>query len=211
MVRILVRIFLVPVRAPEFGPKIRSGTDNPDRSGFRSGFPNWWKFKKKFGRVGILLKHPDQFPDQTELRPFGPVRNLVWILKTFINCRPFISIYQKSYHSLWFIGHCSSRCFFVIAWSLSEFLHYLFLQFISGFTFYKWNLSRFKENVKGSNILRGISFLVRTWYTLEGAENRRNAWVALGLMAYEIGNRTNTLATRYIGNNLLRLETFDQT
>ena len=159
----------------------------------------------------IETSGPISGPDRVETFWSGPVRNLVWILKTFINCRPFISIYQKSYHSLWFIGHCSSRCFFVIAWSLSEFLHYLFLQFISGFTFYKWNLSRFKENVKGSNILRGISFLVQTWYTLEGVENRRNAWVALGLMAYEIGNRTNTLATRYIGNNLLRLETFDQT
>ena len=40
VVRILVRIFLGPVRGPEFGPKIRSGADNPDRYGFRSGFPN---------------------------------------------------------------------------------------------------------------------------------------------------------------------------
>ena len=29
-----------PVRGPEFGPKIRSGADNPDRYGFRSGFPS---------------------------------------------------------------------------------------------------------------------------------------------------------------------------
>ena len=30
--------FAGPVRGPEFGPKIRSGADNPDRSGFWSGF-----------------------------------------------------------------------------------------------------------------------------------------------------------------------------
>ena len=40
VVRILVRVFLGPVRGPEFGPKIRSGADNPDRYGFRSGFPS---------------------------------------------------------------------------------------------------------------------------------------------------------------------------
>ena len=45
LVRSVVRIFgpdfAGPVRGPEFGPKIRSGADNPDRSGFWSGFQKY--------------------------------------------------------------------------------------------------------------------------------------------------------------------------